>query len=151
MEPMIRSLALAALLLAAPAAADPAADVLAAANTLLAAVNSNDAEALGRIMLPGATLVSQRYAADGALQSHTLTLADMQASLRANSRHFDERLQGPTVLVQRDLAQVWSRYTFDVDGKRQHCGVDSFSLVRIEGVWRVSHLAWTAEPQGCPQ
>ncbi len=148
---MIRSFALAVLLLAAPAAADPAADALAAANALLAAVNSNDAEALGHIMLPGATLVSQRYAADGALQSRPLTVADMQASLRANTHHYDERLQNPSVLVQRDLAQIWSRYTFDVDGKRQHCGVDSFSLVRIESVWRVSHLAWTAEPQGCPK
>ena len=55
------------------------------------------------------------------------------------------------MLIQRDLAHVWAEYTLDIDGKRLHCGVDSFGLVKQDGQWRLSSLTWTAEPNGCPK
>ena len=66
-------------------------------------------------------------------------------------RPVDERIQNPTVLIQRDLAHVWSPYTIDIDGKRLHCGIDSFGLAKVDGAWKLTSLTWTAEPNGCPQ
>lgn len=145
--------ALAALLLAAPATAAPQDDVLAAVDAALRAVNTGDAALLEQVMLPSAIIVAQNYnKADDSLKTRTLTVAQMAESWRAPGRRpVDERIQNPTVLIQRDLAHVWSPYTIDIDGKRLHCGIDSFGLAKVDGAWKLTSLTWTAEPNGCPQ
>ncbi len=148
---MLKSAVIALALIATPAAADPQADVLAAANAALRAVNTNDAALFTSVMLPDAIIVAQSYGPDDRLVTRTYTVPAMAARMTAPGRAIDERLQNPSVLIQRDLAHVWSRYTLDNAGKRIHCGVDSFGLVRVDGAWKISSLAWTAEPQGCPK
>ena len=150
---MIRITMFAALLLCAgAAAASPRDDVLAAVAAALQAVNTNDAALLEKVMLPQAIIVAQNYdKTDGKLVTRVLTVAEMAERFRTPGRRVDERIQKPTVLIQRDLAHVWSRYTIDSDGKRLHCGVDSFGLARVDGAWRLTSLTWTAEPQGCPK
>ncbi len=149
---MIRPL-FAALLLAATAAhADPRSDVLAAVDAALTAVNTNDAALFEKIALPNAIIVSQNYKpGDGTLVTKSVTVAEMAERLRARTGRIDERRTATTVLIRRDLAHVWADYTLDLDGKRLHCGVDSFGLVKQDGQWRISSLTWTAEPDGCPK
>jgi hypothetical protein len=148
---------LAALLLTATAAhadpkADPKADVLVAVDAALTAVSTNDAALFEKIMLPNAVIVAQNYkAADGSLTTRSFTVPEMAERLRTPGRKVDERRTATTVLVERDLAHVWADYTLDLDGKRLHCGVDSFGLVKQDGAWRISSLTWTAEPDGCPR
>lgn len=149
---MIR-LAIAALLLGStPAHADPKADVLAAVDAALMAVNTNDAALFERVMLPNAIIVAQNYkASDGSLTTRSFTVPEMAERLRTPGRKVDERRTETTVLIRGDLAHVWAEYTLDLDGKRLHCGVDSFGLVKQDGQWRLSSLTWTAEPNGCPK
>jgi hypothetical protein len=148
---MIRTALIAAsLALAAAAAAGPHEDVMAVVDAALTAVNTNDAALLQKVMLPTATIVAQGYGADGTLKTRVLTVADMVKSFAAPDRRVDERIHAPVVLVQRDLAHVWAPYTLDYNGKRLHCGVDSFGLARVDGVWKLTSLTWTAEPKGCP-
>jgi len=47
------------------------------------------------------------------------------------------------------LAVVWTPYEFWLDGKRSHCGIDTFNLVKVDGNWRVANAMWTIEPEGC--
>ena len=54
------------------------------------------------------------------------------------------------ILVTRDYAHVWAPYTLDIDGKRIHCGVDSFGWSKIDGKWLLTTFGWTADPKGCP-
>ncbi|MEY3268512.1 MAG: hypothetical protein RL480_1272, partial [Pseudomonadota bacterium] len=86
---------------------------------------------------------------DGMLKTRVLSVADMVKSFAAPDRHVDERIHAPVVLVQRELAHVWAPYTLDYNGKRLHCGVDSFGLAKVDGVWKLTSLTWTAEPKGC--
>ncbi|MFZ4109386.1 MAG: hypothetical protein ACOYKQ_02815 [Polymorphobacter sp.] len=132
-----------------PAHADPRADVLAAVDTALKAINTQDAALFEKIMLPGAIITAQRYDANGVLRSGVLTVPEMAKRLRQPGHTIEESIHEPTVLVQRDLAHVWAPYTLDYDGKRLHCGVDSFGLAKIDGSWRLTSLTWTAEPKGC--
>lgn len=148
---MIRLGLVAALLVAAPVAAGPHDDVLAAVNSAMQAVNTNDAALLQRVMLPQAIITAQNYGPDGTLKTRVLTVADMVKSFAAPDRHVDEQIHAPVILVQRDLAHVWAPYTLDYNGKRLHCGVDSFGLAKVDGVWKLTSLTWTAEPQGCPK
>jgi hypothetical protein len=151
MDIMKRLALAAALLAAAPASAGPHDDVLAVVNDALRAVNTNDAALLQRVMLPQAIITAQSYGPDGTVKTRVLTVADMVKGFAAPDRHVDEQIHAPVILVQRDLAHVWAPYTLDYNGKRMHCGVDSFGLARVDGVWKLTSLTWTAEPQGCPK
>lgn len=38
------------------------------------------------------------------------------------------------------LATVTTSYTFYYNGNRTHCGVNSFTLVKLEGEWKIAYL-----------
>lgn len=61
-----------------------------------------------------------------------------------------ERLIGPHVHVEGDIAMIWSRYEFELDGRFLHCGVDHFDLIRQDGRWKVLNLTWTQQTENCP-
>lgn len=62
---------------------------------------------------------------------------------------FDERLKNPIVHVDGGLASVWTEYNFFVGERLNHCGVDTFHLVRTAEGWRIIDLADTRKREGC--
>lgn len=68
----------------------------------------------------------------------------------ANAAKLDERLRNPVVQVDQGLASVWAEYTFYVDDRMSHCGVDLFHLVKVPEGWRIIDLADTRRREGCP-
>lgn len=68
----------------------------------------------------------------------------------ANASKLDERLRNPVVQLDQGLASVWAEYTFYVDDKMSHCGVDLFHLVKLPEGWRIIDLADTRRREGCP-
>lgn len=52
----------------------------------------------------------------------------------------DEQIVFKTVLIDADLAMVWTPYKFYYKGAYSHCGVNSFQLVRINGIWKIQYL-----------
>ena len=61
----------------------------------------------------------------------------------------DERITFDVVKVDGPLAIVWTPYQFYYKGKFSHCGVDSYQLVRIDGVWKIQYLIDTRRSGGC--
>ncbi len=48
------------------------------------------------------------------------------------------------------VAQVWMPYDLYLGDKWSHCGVDTFTLMKSEGRWRVAALVYTIEqPPAC--
>jgi hypothetical protein len=68
----------------------------------------------------------------------------------ANAGLLDEQLRNPIVHVDGGLASVWTEYSFYIDGRMSHCGVDLFHLVRTPEGWRIIDLADTRRRDGCP-
>jgi hypothetical protein len=52
----------------------------------------------------------------------------------------DERIQFDVIRIDASLAIVWAPYEFYYKGKYSHKGVDSFQLVRVNGVWKIQYL-----------
>ncbi len=50
-----------------------------------------------------------------------------------------------------DMATVDGRYIFTVNGKLQHCGMNSFHLIRTADGWKLGNSISTIEPQGCTE
>lgn len=61
----------------------------------------------------------------------------------------DEKIIFETIKIDGPLAIVWTPYKFYHNGKFSHCGVNSFQLVRFNGVWRIQYLIDTRRRQGC--
>jgi hypothetical protein len=61
----------------------------------------------------------------------------------------DERIEFGTILVDDNLASVWTPYQFYYDGKFSHCGVNSFQLVRGGEGWKIQYLIDTRRKQPC--
>ena len=66
---------------------------------------------------------------------------------------FEEQMQSARIVVRHDLASAWVRYRarFGDPGDVQEWeGHDLFTLMRLEGEWRIVELAFTPEPGGTP-
>jgi len=61
----------------------------------------------------------------------------------------DEQITFETIKVDGPLATVWTPYKFFYKGKFSHCGVNSFQLVRLDGIWKIQYLIDTRRPSDC--
>jgi hypothetical protein len=55
-----------------------------------------------------------------------------------------ERIHDPVVHVDNNIAYIWTRYDFVLNGKIDHCGTDSASLVKVDGRWLIASLGDTS-------
>ena len=61
----------------------------------------------------------------------------------------DERISYDVVKTDGALAIAWTPYKFYLSGKFSHCGVNSFQLVRLNGIWKIQYLIDTRRKQPC--
>jgi len=97
----------------------------------------------------GATVATEKP--DGTRSVRHLSWADFAGGIKPGPERYKETLLDPAVEIDGDIAMVWSRYVFTVDGKPQHCGVDHFDLVRENGAWKVQNVTWSSRTTGCEQ
>lgn len=62
---------------------------------------------------------------------------------------WDERFWDWEVRTDENLASVWTTYSFHLDGRLSHCGVDGFLLARDGDEWKIVSLADTRRRAGC--
>ncbi|MEW5684174.1 MAG: hypothetical protein AB1942_04580 [Pseudomonadota bacterium] len=152
MKRLIAGVALAALFASPAAAATPDAEqaaIVAQVEAFFAAMKAKDPAAAKALMLEDVTFTAQRTRPDGVKLG------------RVPGKTFAEGLTGPDVLDERmwnpvvtrrgAIAVVWAPYEFLLNGKRTHCGIDVFDMVKVEGSWKIAHLMWTQEPDACAE
>lgn len=120
------------------------APVMAPVNALLAAIGARDAAAIGRTLRPDATTTT----ASAQAITHK-TRDEFLARFAPGPERFEERLTDPAIAIDGNIAMVWGRYTFLIDGKVHHCGYDHFDLVRDSGGWKIQNLTWSTRTTGC--
>ena len=136
-----------ALLLAAaePSATDDKAAVQAAVDEFIAAINSGDAAALDALLHDDGAAFIQGYV-KGREGLRVRPNKESVDGMKTATSRYSERYWNPTIMVHRDIAHFWAPYSFDIDGKRSHCGIDSFNLTKVDGNWILTNNAWTVEP-----
>jgi hypothetical protein len=101
---------------------------------------------------PGATLTTI-WAPTGETEERVVatTVSEFvaQAPLGPGSREiFEERMTSARITVHGDLAQAWTEYEArfgDPGDVAEWTGIDAFTLLRHEGEWRISSLAYVAD------
>ncbi len=112
---------------------------------------NHNPDGIRSVYTPEAQLVAIDKRKDGTSTTRVFT-ADAFSRLFAVKRGvLKEDMYKPEVRVFGDLAMVWGRYVFFIDGKISHCGVNSFQLVRAGSDWKIANAASTIEPMGCTE
>jgi len=140
------------LLLAAAAltAADRAA-VLAPVEATFAALAAHDGQALLAQTWGNGGTTTTTEKPDGARTVRQMTWAQFADALKPSPEVWEEKLGDTILRVDGDIAVVWGRYTFRIDGRVHHCGMDHFQLTRVEGQWKITSLSWSSRVTGCPK
>jgi hypothetical protein len=60
-----------------------------------------------------------------------------------------ERALSYDIKVHKGMAMAWIPYDFHVNGEFSHCGVDIFSLIKIENDWKFISASYTVEKTEC--
>ena len=133
---------------AALTAADRAA-VLAPVEATFAALAAHDGQALVAQTWGngGATIAAEGQ--DGTRNVRQLSWSQFAEAIKPGPETAEEKLGDTILRVDGDIAMVWGRYTFRINGKVHHCGMDHFQLARIGEQWRITSLAWTTRTTGC--
>jgi hypothetical protein len=132
-------------------AASPTAEeqaVLGVVDAMLAAVSARDEAGTLRYLRPTGTATVLFHQADGRVNVRNAALG-AYAEATPGPERYEERMHDPLVRVQGDMAVVWGRYSFAVDGKVAHCGYQHFDLVREAGQWKIQNVTWSVQQSGC--
>ena len=62
---------------------------------------------------------------------------------------FEERIHHYDIQMDGKMANVWTSYSFYVNGGLSHCGTNSFQLFKRDGVWKIFFIVDTRDREGC--
>ncbi len=128
-------------------AIDDRARALATATAALEAISNENMIAFTDLMLEEAVMF--RVADTGRRERYSYRT---RSESRASKPDVDivERGFNPEISISGPLATVWLPYDLYVDGEWSHCGVDVFTLARVEDQWKIAFLGWSIEqPPDC--
>lgn len=69
---------------------------------------------------------------------------------KAKAGTLDERLSGMDIKIDGELATAWTPYVFYFQDKKSHCGVNAFTLVKLNGSWKIQTIIDTRRRENCP-
>lgn len=123
--------------------------VMVPVNAVFAAISARDG-ALATPHFDGdARLTAVTTNRHGAQVISRMSAADFTGNLSPAAPPLEEVMPDPIIAVDGDVAVVWGRYVFRIDGAISHCGSNHFDLVRREGVWKIANLTWNQRRDGC--
>jgi hypothetical protein len=124
--------------------------VLAPINALFAALTARDGQAMLAHVLPEGHVAAAGNRPDGSPVITHHSWAEFAAGIKPGPEAFEERLYNPAIEIDGDIAMVWGRYDFRINGKVSHCGVDHFDLLRTGGQWKILNIIWSRRTTDCP-
>ena len=132
-----------------PPPASEEGQVMAPVNAVFAAIAASDGERLRPVVRADGNLTVASEAADGTRKIVHRSMNEFITGLKPGGPRLEERLYNPAIEIDGDVAFVWGRYTFYIDGKLHHCGFDLFDLVREDGAWKIANITYSSRTTGC--
>jgi hypothetical protein len=142
------SLLLTAHLAAAQTAGTPEGEVAAVVGRMFQGMRTADSALVRSTFATGARFADIDARATPAAIKYDTPDGWLAAIAKSNKR-WDERLYDVQWRVDGNIAQVWAPYTFYLDGKVRHCGVDAIELLRDATGWKITQLSDTQRREGC--
>lgn len=124
--------------------------VKAVVNNMFAAMKNADSAGLKNSFSEWAVLQTISRTKEGQIMVRTDNI-DAFASFvgKTTKGDADERITFGAIHIDGALASVWTPYQFYLKGTFSHCGVNSFQLVRVNGVWKIQYIIDTRRKGDC--
>ncbi|RYE72758.1 MAG: nuclear transport factor 2 family protein [Oxalobacteraceae bacterium] len=119
-------------------------------NTMFAAMKNGDAASFKSVFAEKVVMqtISRTKEGNTVVRDENVNeFAEVVGKMKKDSA--DERISFETIRIDGPLAIVWTPYNFFHNGAFSHCGVNSFQLVRFDGVWKIQYLIDTRRRAGC--
>ena len=145
---MLAAVAVQATTPADPASAEAVA-VMAPVNATFGALAARDGTQLAPHFDPEARMIVALERPDGTRSIRRLTGEEFAAGLRPGAETLEEVMPDPVILIDGDVASVFGRYLFKVDGAVVHCGANHFDMIRRDGIWTIAGISWSQRTTGC--
>ena len=125
--------------------------VKATINQLFNGMRKSDSTQIQSTFLPGATLQTIAKTKEGETIVRNEDIRKFAGSIaKYPASTLDERLSGMEIKIDADLATAWTPYVFYRQDQKSHCGVNAFTLVRINGNWKIQNIIDTRRKDNCP-
>ena len=111
-----------------------------------AAQNAADKGAMKQAMVRDATLTVTRTGSVSGPRSEVLSTSRYIKRVMTYKGRAFERMSYATIEVTGDTALVEGPFVFTVDGAVTHCGINSLTMVKSEGRWRVGDSRYDIVP-----
>ena len=141
----------ASLLLLTPAASRAQSDtaqVMAVVRRLFAGMRASDS-AMARSTMSSVVRFAEVNTRTTPARIETDSVTEWLGGVAHSNHRWDEQIYDVQVRVDGDLAQVWAPYTFYLDRKLSHCGIDAFELLKDAGGWKITQLSDTRRRENC--
>ena len=126
------------------------AEIRATIDTMFQAMYRADTATMSTCFIPGANLFTYSYDSRGNPRAKGESLHDFLRGVGLmGPMNIEERLLGWQCLVDDGIASVWTPYELYLDDKFNHCGVNSFQFIRVQGVWKISLITDTRRKEDC--
>jgi hypothetical protein len=131
--------------------ADDSKDALSIVNKMFDEMAAHNPAGIVALYTAEAQLAAAIKTKEGKSVIRTFAVEAFSKNFAEKKNEIKEDMYAPEVKVYGDLALIFGRYVFFVDGKISHCGVNAFHLVRTGAGWRIANASTTIEPQGCTE
>lgn len=119
-------------------------------NQLFDGMRKSDSTMVRSAFSPGAILQTIAKNKDGNTVVKGSDLNAFIASIaKPHTEIYDERIVFTKILIDDNLASVWTDYKFYIEDKFSHCGVNSFQLVKVADHWKIVYLIDTRRKEKC--
>lgn len=130
---------------------DDAKDALAVVNKMFAEMANHNPAAIAELYTKDSNLTAIIRRKDGKNQVAAFTGEAFSKNFAEKKGEIKEDMYAPEVKLYGDLALVFGRYVFYVDGKLSHCGANAFHLVRTDTGWRIANASSTIDATACTE
>jgi len=123
--------------------------VKAAVNLLFTGMIQSDAAKI-RSSFTDSAILQSIVEKDGKTKTRTESIEEFAQSISKLEKGVaDERIRFDVIKIDGPLAIVWAPYSFYYKGQLNHCGVDSFQMLLVDGAWKIQYLVDTRRKQPC--
>lgn len=124
--------------------------VKATINQLFAGMRNADSTAVFTAFAPGAIMQTIIQSKDGKTSVRQNPVAGFASYVGKQAKGAaDEQIVFETIKVDGDLAIAWTPYRFIFNGNFSHCGVNTFTLVKLDGEWKINYIIDTRRKENC--
>lgn len=123
--------------------------IIAPIQQLFEGMLKKDSTLLRASLHPNARLATTYTDKKGNPQFKSEDINGFVKSIGTATHHLEEKIWSYKVQVDGNLATVWTDYTFYVDEKLSHCGVNSFELFQTREGWKITSIVDTRRRDNC--